>query len=228
MKITLGLIVWNELHGCQADVPKLPLDEFEEFFVVDGGSTDGTVEYLTRQGIRVYRQEKPGLNAAYVQADRLATCDAVVVFFPKGTLPVEDLLKFRPLFEQGYELVIASRQLPVSVNEEDVTWWRPRKWAVKALGIIAACVWRQEGVMIRDVLHGFKGWRRSAFSKMGILNVGLSIDVEMVVRSYKLRIRRVEFPTSEVSRGYGETHFKIWPTGKRLITYLWFELLRDN
>jgi len=227
VKISLCLIVWNELSGCQTDVPRLPLDKFEEVFVIDGGSTDGTVEYLTCRGIKVYRQEKPGLNAAYVQANRLATGDAVVSFFPKGTLPVEDLLKFRPLFEQGYEIVIASRQLPESVNEEDVSWWRPRKWAVLLLAIMAACVWRREGALIRDVLHGFKGWTRSAFQKMEILDHGLSIDIEMVVRSYKLRINRIEFPTTENSRGYGETHYKILPTGKRLIVYLWFELLRD-
>ena len=228
MKVTLCLIVWNELGGCQVDVPKLQLDKFEEFFVVDGGSTDGTVEYLTGRGIKVYRQEKSGLNAAYVQANRLATGDAVVVFFPKGTLPVEDLQKFRPLFEQGNELVIASRQMLGAVNEEDVTWWRPRKWAVRVLAIVAACVWRREGMMILDVLHGFKGWKKSAFYKMKILDVGLSIDIEMVVRSYKLRMPRVEFPTFETSRGYGETHFKIWQTGKRLLAYLWFELFRDK
>ena len=110
MKISLCLIAWNELQGCQADVPKLPRDEFDEIFAVDGGSTDGTVEYLESQGIPVYRQPKRGLNAAYVHANEMATGDALVVFFTKGTLPTDDLRKFRPFFEQGYELIIASRQ----------------------------------------------------------------------------------------------------------------------
>lgn len=228
MKISLCLIVWNELQGCQADVPKLLRDEFDEVFAVDGGSTDGTVEYLESQGIPVYRQPKRGLNAAYVHANDMATGDAVVVFFAKGTLPTEDLRRFRPLFEQGNELVIASRQIPGSVNEEDEHFWRPRKWAVLGLAAAAALVWRREGEWVRDVLHGFKGWKRSAFTQMKILDVGLSIDIEMVVRAYKLRIPRVEFPTMEISRGYGETHFKIWPTGKRLLSYLWFELRRHD
>jgi len=226
MKVSLCLIVWNELQGCQADVPKLPLDEFDEVFAVDGGSTDGTVEYLESRGISVHRQPKRGLNAAYVHANEMATGDAVVVFFPKGTLPTDDLRKFRPLFERGYELVIASRQLPGAVNEEDEHFWRPRKWAVLGLAAAAALVWRREGTWVRDVLHGFKGWKRSAFARMKILDVGLSIDIEMVVRAYKLRIPPIEFPTIELSRGYGETHFKIWPTGKRLLAYLWFELFR--
>jgi len=228
VKISLCLIVWNELKGCQADVPRLPREQFDEVFAVDGGSTDGTAEYLESMGIPVYRQPKRGLNAAYVHANDMATGEAVVVFFAKGTLPVDDVLKFRPLFDAGNELVVASRQLAGSVNEEDEHLVRPRKWAVLGLAWLAALIWRREGYVVRDVLHGFKGWTRSAFSVMKVLDHGLSIDIEMVVRSYKLRLKRCEFPTRELARGYGETHFKIWPTGKRLLAYLWFELNRRD
>lgn len=228
MKISLCLIVWNELEGCKIDVPKLPRDMFDEIYAVDGGSTDGTVEYLQSQGIAVHKQPKRGLNAAYVHANDMSSCDAVVVFFPKGTTPTDDLKKFRAQFEQGNELIVASRQIVGAVNEEDASLWRPRKWAVWCLALMAALVWRREGYWVRDVLHGFKGWTRSAFSRMKVLDHGLSIDIEMVVRAYKLRIKRTEFPTSETARGYGETHFKIWPTGKRLLAYLSFELRRND
>lgn len=63
---------------------------------------------------------------------------------------------------------------------------------------------------------------------MKILDIGLSIDVEMFVRAYKLQIPRIEFPTTEIPRGYGETHFRVWPTFKRLLAYLWFELRRHD
>jgi len=228
MKLSLCLIVWNELEGCKIDIPKIPFQEFDEVLAIDGGSNDGTIEYLQAHGIVVHRQIKRGLNAAYVQANQVAKGDAVVIFFPKGTLPVKDLFSFRPLFLNGYELIIASRQIEGSVNEEDISLWRPRKWAVRLLGIAAAIVWRREGVLIKDVLHGFKGWTKSAFHKMQILDHGLSIDIEMVVRSYKLKISRIEFPTRELVRSYGDSHFKIWPTGKRLLAYLWFELFRPN
>jgi glycosyltransferase involved in cell wall biosynthesis len=228
MKISLCLVVWNELTGCKIDVPNLPLDEFDEVYAVDGGSTDGTVEYLESQNIAVHQQPKNGLNAAYVHANDMSTCDAVVVFFPKATTPTGDLNKFRPLFEQGYELVVASRQVAGSINEEDSQFLRPRKWAVTGLAYLASIVWRKEGNRILDVLHGFKGWEKEAFKEMKILDYGLSIDIEMVVRSYKLKMKRIEFPTKEVSREYGDTHFKIWPTGEKLLGYLKYEWFRND
>jgi glycosyltransferase involved in cell wall biosynthesis len=226
LKVSLCLLVWNELEGCRLDVPLLPRDAFDEIFAVDGGSTDGTVEYLTSQGIPVHRQPTKGLNAAYCHANEVAIGDAVVVYFPKGTTPVEDLRRFRPLFEQGLDLVVASRQIAGSSNEEDDQILRPRKWLVRGLALAAGLLWRREGYWVKDVLHGFKGFRRDAFRKMQVLDHGLSIDIEMVARSYKLRLPRGEFPTREVARQHGETHFKIWPTGKRLAAYLWFELRR--
>jgi len=228
MKISLCLVVWNELGGCRLDVPNIPRDAFHEIYAVDGGSTDGTVEYLESCGIPVHAQTKRGLNAAYLDANRLSTGDAVVVFFPKGTIPVEDLLTFRPLLEAGNDLVIASRKIKGARNEEDEHLLRPRKWAVLGLALLAALIWRREGYWVRDVLHGVKGWNRRDFDKMQILDHGLSIDVEMVIRSYKLRLRRCEFPTREIIRPHGESGFKMWPTGKKLLAYLWFELRRRS
>lgn len=221
-------MTWNELGGCQLDVPRIPRDAFDEIFCIDGGSTDGTVEYLSSQGITVHKQPKKGLNAAYVHANDVATGDAVVVFFPKGTTPLEDLRKFRPLLEAGNELVIPSRQIDGSINEEDCSLWRPRKWAVWGLSFVSMLLWRREGYWIRDVLHGYKAFNRAAFCRMKILDHGLSIDIEMVIRSYKFRLKRCEFPTKETARKHGTTHFKIWPTGKKLLHFLWFEFRRKD
>jgi hypothetical protein len=30
-------MVWNELEGCEIDAPKLPCNEFDEIYAVDGG-----------------------------------------------------------------------------------------------------------------------------------------------------------------------------------------------
>ena len=228
MKISLCLIVWNELEGCKIDVPNLPRHDFEEIYAIDGGSTDGSVEYLQAEGISVYRQPMKGLNAAYIHAVDKSTCDAVVVFFPKGTISPDSLLRFRPLLHDGFDLVVASRNIRGARNEEDDKLFRPRKWGVLALASMASFIWRKEGHFVRDVLHGYKAFTVSGFKKMAVLDYGLSIDIEMVVRSYRLSLKRTEFPIMETGRMFGETRFKIVPTSIKLIKYLWWELNRKD
>lgn len=228
MRISLCLLVWNELEGCKADVPNLPRHIFDEVYAVDGGSSDGTAEYLESAGIRVFQQPKKGLNAAYHHAVEKSTCDAVVVFFPKGTIAPSTLVNFRPLFESGHHLVIASRNVAGGRNEEDSNLLKPRKWGVLVLAIAAALVWRREGAMVRDVLHGYKGFTVNGFRRMAPLDHGLSIDIEMVIRSYRLKLARTEFPVTEIARFYGDTRFKILPTAKKLLKYLWHECRRSD
>lgn len=125
-------------------------------------------------------------------------------------------------------MVIASRQIANSVNEEDIRLFRPRKWAVTGLAYLASLLWRKEGNRVYDVLHGFKGWKKTAFVEMSVLDHGLSIDLEMVARSYKLKMKRAEFHATKVVRHYGEAQFKIWPTEKKLSAYISFELFRND
>jgi glycosyltransferase involved in cell wall biosynthesis len=226
LRLSLCLLTWNEIEGCRQDVPLLPRDAFEEIFAIDGGSTDGTIEYLTEQGITVFQQDSRGYNGAYITAFRRCTTDALVIFHPKGSVDPETLHKFRPYFAQGADLVVASRIIEGAVNEEDSQLFRPRKWFVQGLAGLAALLWKREGLMVWDVLHGYRGMRKDAFDRIDVLPKGLSVDIEMVARTYRYRMVRAEFPVAEKPRPSGDTHFKAWPTGKALLRYIWQELHR--
>ena len=224
----LALIVWNEVGGCRLDVPNLPRAGFDEVFAVDGGSTDGTVEYLEAQGIPVHRQRQPSLNAAYKEAVDRARSDAIVVFFPKGTLEPAVVSEIGRQLDAGFELVIASRNLPGARNEDDDQIIRTRKWGIMILSHVTSLLWRREGPRVRDVLHGVKGFTLDAYRRMHISPVGVSVDLEMVVRSYRCRLRRMEFPVREKRRPHGQTKFPVWSTGKRLARFIWLELFRKT
>lgn len=228
MTVALCLITWNELEGCRHDVPLIDRTKFDQIYCIDGGSSDGTAEYLEEQGIQVYKQTAKGLNQACKDGADRCNCDAFIFFHPKGSIPVEDTYKFRQYFEEGYDLVIGSRMIRGAENEEDSKLIKPRKWFVLGLGIIASLLFRREGYYVRDVLHGFRGMKKSSFMRLEISDMSPSVDIEMVSRSYKQRLKRIEFPTKEKERIAGSTHFKAIPTGKKLIKYLLWEIGRDR
>lgn len=228
MTVGLCLITWNEIEGCKHDIPLIDQSRFEQVYCIDGGSTDGTVEYLRSQGIEVFQQTKRGLNQACIDGAEFCTCDALVYFHPKGSIPIEDIYKFRSFFNQGFEFVVGSRMMKESVNEEDGKLIKPRKWFVLGLGLAAKVLFKQEGSTVWDTLHGFRGITVDAFKRMRISDFSPSVDIEMVCRSYKLGITRIEFPTKERERIAGNTHFKAFSTGKKLIRYIMWEIGRKD
>lgn len=228
MTISLILITWNELDGCKHDIPLIDRTKFDEIFCIDGGSTDGTVEYLKEQGITVYKQSAKGLNQACKDGCEHCNCDAFVFYHPKGTIPVEDTYKFRDFYEKGYDFVVGSRMMKGAHNEEDSKILKPRKWFVLGLGLLAKILFKREGNTVWDTLHGFRGMTKKAFLACDISDMSPSIDIEMVCRSYKLKLKRVEFPTTELPRLAGESHFKAFATGKKLLKYMMFEIKRGK
>ena len=66
-----------------------------------------------------------------------------------------------------------------------------------------------------------------AFKSLTISDRSPSVDIEMVCRSYKLHLSRIEFPTKESARIGGETHFKAFTTGRKLLKYVIWEIGRD-
>jgi glycosyltransferase involved in cell wall biosynthesis len=228
MRLTLCLLTYNEIAGCKHDVPCIDRDGFDEVYAVDGGSADGTVEYLRGEGIPVYRQPVPSLNAACRHAVAKCSSDALVFFHPKGAVPPGDTQKFRRYFEAGYALVVASRNMAGGGNEEDRSIIKPRKWLSTGMALTAAALWRREGNIIWDIQHGFRGATMDAFRAIDLLPTGVSVDLEMVVRSYRLRLPRIEFPTTERARLAGATHFAVLPTGRKLVRYLLHELRRPR
>lgn len=225
--VSLCLLVLNEYEGCRASVPLIRRHLFKEVFAIDGGSDDRTVEYLEEQGIRVFSQRTKSLNAAYHQAVECATQEHLLIYFPKGGNP-DSLLPILEKTSGKQQMVVASRNIAGGHNEEDDHWWRPRKWGVMALAWFASLVWRRKSPKINDVLHGIKGFSKSAFRKMAISPTGVTVDLEMTVRAYRLEMEVCEVPFVESSRLAGQSHFPILRTGCQLVKFLIGELFNAN
>ena len=203
------------------DVPRLDLSAFSQVFALDAGSQDGTSEFLSSWGIEVVDQEERGYNAAYIEALSYFTGDAVIFFHPKGTIDPDYTLQMAELLQRGFDLVIASRMLRDSVNEEDSTVLRPRKWFGQGLALAAYMRWNHGKLgRIGDPLHGFRGCSRFFASSLNLPQKGATADLAMVRHAYKEGMAVSEFAVQEEARPHGDTHFPAWQTGKELVRFL--------
>jgi len=219
--ISLCLLTWNEIHGCQQVIPNLPQGLFSDVFALDGGSTDGTIEYLTSAGIAVVPQVKRSYNAAYIEAIEHYRGDGIVFYHPKGTVDEASLPLVHEELQQGIDLVIASRMLPASRNEEDDQLIRHRKWFGQGLAAAASIRWNRSGIArISDPLHGYRGCSRSFTDSLTLRESGVTADLEMVRHAYALGCKVSEIPVDESEREVGGTHFPAFKTGRELIGYL--------
>ena len=120
-QVTLLLPVLNEIDGLRIVLPQVDRQFFTEILIVDGGSTDGSLEFADAQGIRVVRQTRQGLSFGVFDALREAQGDYVIEFSPDGNCLVEQLPHIVSLLEEGYDMVVVSRYLPPARSEDD-TW----------------------------------------------------------------------------------------------------------
>lgn len=221
MAPTLCLLTWNEIHGCRQVIPNLPRDLFSDVFALDGGSTDGTIEYLEQAGIPVVRQQRRSYNAAYIEAIEHYHGDGIVFYHPKGTIDEASLPLIVAELERGADLVIASRMLANSTNEEDDRLIRHRKWFGVFLALAASARWKRGGgPRISDPLHGYRGCSRSFTRDLRLRPTGVTADLEMVHHAYATRARVSEVPVDESEREVGGTHFPTFKTGRALLVYL--------
>jgi glycosyltransferase involved in cell wall biosynthesis len=227
VKITLCILARNERPCIEVMLPRLPAPGpaagYDEIVAIDGGSTDGTVEYFQQRGIRVIGQSRRGRGDAFLQAFQKLGSDAFIFFSPDGNEEPADLARFRPLLESGADLVIASRMMPGSINEEDAQLLRFRKWANLAFNWMANQFFRREGPYVTDSINGFRAITASAARRLRLDAVDYTIEYQMTIRALKARLRVVEFPTREGQRIAGETGARSLPTGIRFLRRLWTE-----
>lgn len=194
-------------------MPKVNLSDFDEVYLIDGHSIDGTQDYYKKLGILVYEQEIKGLGGATFEARKRCATEAMVFFHPDGNVDHKDLSKFRRYFEEGADLVIPSRMIKGAYNEEDDKVIKLRKWANIVFVGVANLLWGSQNCRISDPTNGFRGITVKAYDKLKLDAADLTIDYQMVIRALKAKLRVAEFPTKEGKRLHGETKFRSLPTG---------------
>lgn len=228
MHIALCLLTRNERDCLEIMFPRLPAPGpdagFDSLHAIDGGSTDGTLEFFAEHGVGVIGQSDRGRGHAFQLAFREIEADAFIFFSPDGNEDPADLPRFRPLLEAGADIVIASRMMAGARNEEDDQVLRLRKWANNAFNLMANLAFRRSGPFITDTINGYRAITAEAAGVLALDAPDYTIEYQMSMRGLKRRLNIVEFPTYEGDRVAGDTQAHAIPTGLRFIRAFWREL----
>ena len=119
MKTTLLALTLNEIDGMKAVMPQIPTGLFDQILILDGGSTDGTIEWAREHGYTVYVQKRKGIRFAYLEALPLIEGDVIVSISPDGNCDPAFLPALLDKMREGYDLVIGSRYIPGVKSDDD-------------------------------------------------------------------------------------------------------------
>ena len=197
LKKTLVLYTMNEIQGVKAIFDKIPIHLFDQFFVMDNHSDDGTVEFLEEHDIRVIQQKKPGRTNALIEAVGYAIGDIIVNLSSDGNEKPGDIPKILEKFDEGYEMVAASRFLPDSkVDVEDDKFWI-RVFGNKLCAFLVNACW---GANVTDTTNGLRGITKSCYKRTKLNTFGNTENFQLTIRCAKLKIKTTEIPTEELPR----------------------------
>lgn len=119
MKVTVIVPTLNEIEGMRAIMPRLKPDWYDQLVIIDGGSTDGTVEFAKQQGYSVISQKRRGMRHAYLETLPFVEGDVIITFSPDGNSLPECIPDVVEMLRQGYDMVIVSRYKGNARSEDD-------------------------------------------------------------------------------------------------------------
>lgn len=220
MRSTLVVPVLNEIEAVQIIMPQIDPAWVDEILVIDGGSTDGTIEWLRQQGYTVHSQNGRGFGTGMLLGMNLASGDIIVEFTPDGNALPEIIPALVAAIESGFDLVIASRYLGNAKSEDDDVVTRFGNWMFTAIGNVLF------GSRYTDILVGFRAFRKSAALSLGLDAKGLSWPCQSSIRFAVAEFRVTEIPGHEPKRIGGERKMRPIKTGWEILILIFREYLR--
>ena len=206
MKVTLIAPTLNEIEGMKEIMPRVRREWFHQLIIVDGGSTDGTVEYAKAQGYSLISQKRRGMRQAYMEALAHVDGDILITFSPDGNCLPERIPALIDKIKEGYDMVVVSRYAGDARSEDDTPVSglanKVFTWAVNTL-------FRAH---YTDAMNIFRAYRKDLISDLdldkdssywpaeAIFRTPMSWEMLLSIRGIKRGLKVAEIPGDEPCR----------------------------
>lgn len=229
MKVTLLIPTLNEINGMKTIMPKIKEEWYDQLLIVDGQSTDGTIEYARKMGYPLIVQQKRGMRHAYREALPHVTGDAILTFSPDGNSIPELIPECIRKMREGYDMVIVSRYADGARSYDDDL--------ITAFGnkLFTTLINLLHKGHYTDAMVMYRAYKKSLISELD-LDKDASYELEeklfrttvsweplLSIRAAKRRLKVTDIPGDEPARTGGTRKLQVLRWGA---AYL-FEVFRE-
>ena len=213
--VTLCILTWNEIDAIKQILPQIDLSLFDQVLVIDGNSTDGTIEWCREQGLEVFVQKLNGLRQAYQEAIPHIRSEYMITFSPDGNSVADRLPALVEKLREGYDMVIVSRYLDDAKSEDDDIVTSFGNWLfTKTVNIL-------HGGSYTDVMVMYRGYRTRLLRDLGLNGDAgfvfaermffcrIGMEPLLSVRAARAKLKIGEIPGDEPKRIGGKRKLQI-------------------
>lgn len=223
VSVSVVIPAMNEAGSLPYVLPRIPAG-IHEVILVDGASTDGTIDVARRlmPSVRIIRQDRPGKGAALRAGFEAATGDIVVHLDADGSTDPAEIPTFVEALINGADYAKGSRFARGGSSDDITPLRRIGNWSFVALanGLF--------GSRFSDITYGFNAvWRRHHILLAPEID-GWAHEIIANIRAYRRGLRVVEVPSLEAERVAGEAKLRTFSAGwtiLRAIVGEWFRPL---
>ncbi len=229
MKVTLLIPTLNEVIGMKEIMPKVKRDWCDQILVVDGQSTDGTIEYSRQQGYDVVVQQKKGMRNAYMEALPHVKGDVILTFSPDGNSIPELIPDCIKKMKEGYDMVIVSRYAEGAKSyDDDIVTGFGNKLFTTSINLL-------HGGKYTDAMVIYRAYKKSLIHDLDLLKEESYLTEEKLfgtivswepllsVRAAKRKLKVADIPGDEPKREGGVRKLQVLRWGAAYM----FEVIRE-
>ncbi len=202
----------NEAENLPYVLPHIPA-WVDEVLLVDGHSTDGTVEVARqlRPDVRIVYQEGRGKGAALRSGFAAATGDIIVMMDADGSTDPAEIPLFCAALLGGADFVKGSRFLQGAGTADMELHRMMGNW------FFVLCVRLLFGGNYSDLCYGYNAFWRRVLNRLDLDGDGFEIETMMNVRALRAGLKVVEVPSFEDRRRHGFSRLRAIPDGWRVL-----------